>query len=64
MQLKLVLPQGVHELDKGNYEQATISCELGLEFAPRYADLWNNKGLISPGQMARHAASGDGMWGP
>ena len=39
--------QCVHELNKGNYEQATIYCDLGLEFAPQYADLWNNKGLIS-----------------
>jgi hypothetical protein len=56
--------QCVHELDKGNDEQATISCDLGLEYSPQYADLWNNKGLISPWQRARHAASCDGMWGP
>ncbi|WNG15499.1 tetratricopeptide repeat protein [Cystobacter fuscus] len=37
----------VKELDKGNCKQAEVYCDLGLEFAPQYADLWTNKGLIA-----------------
>ncbi|HEX8825116.1 MAG TPA: tetratricopeptide repeat protein, partial [Archangium sp.] len=35
------------ELGKGDLKQAEIFCDLGLEFAPQYADLWVNKGLIA-----------------
>lgn len=35
------------ELAKNNCTQAKIYCDLGLEFAPQYADLWSNEGLIS-----------------
>jgi Tfp pilus assembly protein PilF len=31
----------------GDYEQAEIQCDLGLQFAPEYADLWVNKGNIA-----------------
>ncbi len=31
----------------GQLEKAEIQCDLGLQFAPEYADLWNNKGLIA-----------------
>jgi len=27
--------------------KAEVQCDLGLQFAPEYADLWNNKGLIA-----------------
>lgn len=36
----------VQELSRGNCKQAEVYCDLGLEFAPQYGDLWNNKGLI------------------
>ncbi|WP_395820983.1 tetratricopeptide repeat protein [Archangium minus] len=35
------------ELAKGDCKQAEIYCDLGIEFAPQYADLWSNKGLIA-----------------
>lgn len=35
------------ELNKGDLKQAEVYCDLGLEFAPQYADLWANKGLIA-----------------
>ncbi len=35
------------ELAHQNCAQAKIYCDLGLEFAPQYADLWTNEGLIS-----------------
>lgn len=35
------------ELAKGDLKQAEVYCDLGLEFAPQYADLWANKGLIA-----------------
>jgi Flp pilus assembly protein TadD len=35
------------ELSRGNCKQARVYCELGLEFAPQYADLWSNMGLVS-----------------
>ncbi|QRK04596.1 tetratricopeptide repeat protein [Archangium violaceum] len=35
------------ELARGNCKQAEVYCDLGLEFAPQYADLWSNKGLIA-----------------
>ena len=35
------------ELAKGACKQAEIYCDLGLEFAPQFADLWSNKGLIA-----------------
>lgn len=35
------------ELAKGNCKQAEVYCDLGLQFAPQYADLWSNKGLIA-----------------
>jgi tetratricopeptide (TPR) repeat protein len=35
------------EIAKGNLKQAEVYCDLGLEFAPQYADLWTNKGLIA-----------------
>ena len=31
------------EVAKGNCKQAEIFCDLGLEFAPQYSDLWSNK---------------------
>jgi len=35
------------QLAKGDLKQAEVYCDLGLEFAPQYADLWVNKGLIT-----------------
>lgn len=35
------------ELAKGDLKQAEVYCDLGLQFAPQYADLWANKGLIA-----------------
>lgn len=35
------------EIAKGDLKQAEVYCDLGLEFAPQYADLWSNKGLIA-----------------
>ncbi len=35
------------EIAKGDLKQAEVYCDLGLEFAPQYADLWANKGLIA-----------------
>ncbi len=35
------------QLAAGDLKQAEVYCDLGLEFAPQYADLWVNKGLIS-----------------
>ena len=35
------------EVSQGNCQQAEIHCDLGLEFAPQYADLWTNKGLVA-----------------
>lgn len=35
------------QLAAGDLKQAEVYCDLGLEFAPRYADLWVNKGLIA-----------------
>jgi Flp pilus assembly protein TadD len=35
------------EVSKGNCQQAEVYCDLGLEFAPQYADLWSNKGLVA-----------------
>ncbi|MBU8894981.1 tetratricopeptide repeat protein [Corallococcus sp. M34] len=35
------------ELQKGDYQRATVYCDLGLEFSPQYADLWANKGIIA-----------------
>ncbi|MET0402837.1 MAG: tetratricopeptide repeat protein, partial [Cystobacter sp.] len=35
------------EIGRGNCKQAEVYCDLGLEFAPQYADLWTNKGLIA-----------------
>jgi Flp pilus assembly protein TadD len=35
------------EVGRGNCKQAEVYCDLGLEFAPQYADLWTNKGLIA-----------------
>jgi tetratricopeptide (TPR) repeat protein len=31
----------------GDLEMADIQCDLGLQFAPQYADLWTNKGIIA-----------------
>lgn len=43
------------EINKGDLKQAEVYCDLGLEFAPQYADLWSNKGLIAlySGQKAK-----------
>jgi len=35
------------QLAAGDLKQAEVYCDLGLEFAPQYADLWVNKGLIA-----------------
>ncbi|HEX8440580.1 tetratricopeptide repeat protein [Archangium sp.] len=35
------------QLAIGDLKQAEVYCDLGLEFAPQYADLWVNKGLIA-----------------
>jgi Flp pilus assembly protein TadD len=35
------------QIAKGDLKQAEVYCDLGLEFAPQYADLWVNKGLIA-----------------
>lgn len=35
------------QIAKGDLKQAEVYCDLGLEFAPQYADLWSNKGLIA-----------------
>jgi tetratricopeptide (TPR) repeat protein len=37
----------VKEIEKGDLKQAEVYCDLGLEFAPQYPDLWANKGLIA-----------------
>ncbi|PTL80693.1 hypothetical protein DAT35_28055 [Vitiosangium sp. GDMCC 1.1324] len=34
-------------MSKGDLKQAEVYCDLGLEFAPQYSDLWSNKGLIA-----------------
>jgi tetratricopeptide (TPR) repeat protein len=33
-------------LAQGDLQRAEVECDLGLEFSPHYADLWNNKGMI------------------
>ncbi|NOK15856.1 tetratricopeptide repeat protein [Corallococcus carmarthensis] len=40
-------PRCVQELLNGNLDKAEVYCDLGLEFTPRSADLWANKGLIA-----------------
>jgi Flp pilus assembly protein TadD len=35
------------EIAKGDCQQAEIRCNLALEYAPHYADIWSNKGLIA-----------------
>lgn len=35
------------QIGAGDLKQAEVYCDLGLEFAPQYADLWVNKGLIA-----------------
>ncbi len=37
------------QIQAGDMRQAEIYCDLGLEFAPQYADLWVNKGIIAMG---------------
>jgi tetratricopeptide (TPR) repeat protein len=37
------------QIQAGDLKQAEIYCDLGLEFAPQYADLWVNKGIIAMG---------------
>src|SRR5262245_48147945 len=34
-------------LGQGDLNRAEVRCDLGLQFAPQYADLWVNKGLIA-----------------
>jgi tetratricopeptide (TPR) repeat protein len=33
-------------LHQGDLERAEVQCDLGLQFAPQYGDLWTNKGNI------------------
>ncbi len=33
-------------VNQGDLVKAEVQCDLGLQFSPQYADLWNNKGLI------------------
>src|SRR4051812_43067676 len=49
-----VSPRGLEEnercarfLTKGKLDDAEVACDHGLRFAPDYADLWVNKGLIA-----------------
>jgi len=34
-------------LHLGDIERAEVQCDLGLQFAPHYGDLWTNKGIIA-----------------
>jgi tetratricopeptide (TPR) repeat protein len=34
-------------IGQGDLTRAEVQCDLGLQFAPQYADLWVNKGLIA-----------------
>jgi tetratricopeptide (TPR) repeat protein len=36
----------VHYMSAGDLDRADIHCDLGLQFAPGYAELWVNKGLV------------------
>lgn len=33
-------------IGQGDLTKAEVQCDLGLQFAPQYGDIWNNKGLI------------------
>ena len=44
---QLLNEQCAQEVARGNLKQAEVYCDLGLEFASQYADLWVNKGLIA-----------------
>jgi tetratricopeptide (TPR) repeat protein len=35
------------QLNAGDLKQAEVYCDLALEFAPQFADIWVNKGLIA-----------------
>ena len=39
--------QCAEQLSKGELVEAEAHCDLGLEYAPRYGNLWVNKGLIA-----------------
>jgi tetratricopeptide (TPR) repeat protein len=43
-------------LSQGDLDRAEIHCDLGLQFAPQWADLWVNKGLIHYRREQKDAA--------